>query len=73
MINKTSIDGKGVFQLGMVQDFFKMMKIPLSQVQVNGEYYDLRLSQNQIRNLVRFNRIPSRSFQTKFNRKDFEM
>ena len=73
MIHKTAIDGLGIFQLGMVQDFFKKMKIQISEVQVNGEYFDLQLSQNQIRNLTRFNKIPSQSFLTKFNRKGFGM
>ena len=71
MIHKTAIDGMGIFQLGMVQDFFKKMKIPLSEIQVNGEYFDLLLSPVQIRNLTRFNKIPSQSFLTKFNRKGF--
>ena len=73
MIHKTAIDEIGIFQLGMVQDFFKKMKIPLSQVQVQGEYFDLLLTQVQIRNLTRFNKIPSQSFLNKFNRKGFEI
>ena len=67
MIHETAIDGICIFQLGMVQDFFKKMKIPLSQVQVQGEFFDLLLSQNQIRNLSR--RQPNPAFMTKFNRK----
>ena len=43
MIHKTAIDGMGIFQLGLIQDFFKKMKIPLSNVKVIGEYFDLDL------------------------------
>ena len=41
MIYKTPIDGIGIFNLGIIQDFFKKMKIPLSKVKVIGEYFDL--------------------------------
>ena len=41
MIYKTPIDDVGLFQLGIIQDFFKRMKIPLSEVKVSGEYFDL--------------------------------
>ena len=43
MISKTALDGEGIFQLGLVQDLFKKMKIPLSNVKVIGEYFDLDL------------------------------
>ena len=43
MISKTALDGEGIFQLGLIQDFFKKMKIPLSNVKVIGEYFDLDL------------------------------
>ena len=41
MVSKTALDGKGIFQLGLIQDFFKKMKLPLSQVKVEGDYFDL--------------------------------
>ena len=41
MIFKTPIDGIGIFQLGIIQDFFKKMKIPPSKVKVIGKYFDL--------------------------------
>ena len=43
MIYKTPIDGIGIFQLGIIQYFFKKMKVPLTKVKVNGEYFDLDL------------------------------
>ena len=36
MIHKTAIDGMGIFQLGMVPDFFKKMKIPIFDIKVKG-------------------------------------
>ena len=41
MISKTALDGEGIFQLGLVQDFFKKMNIPLSQIKVVGDFFDL--------------------------------
>ena len=46
MIHKTAIDGMGIFQLGMVPDFFKKMKIPISDIKVEGEFFDLDRYQN---------------------------
>ena len=43
MIHKTAIDDMGIFHLGLIQDFFKKMRIPLSKVKVIGEYFDLDL------------------------------
>ena len=41
MIFKTPIDGIGIFQLGIIQDFFKKMKISISQIKLIGDYFDL--------------------------------
>ena len=60
MTHKTALDGQGIFQLGIIQDFFKSMKIPLSRIGLNGELFNLDPSSN-------------RSFWTDFDRKGFKL
>ena len=38
--NKTALDNEGLFQLRLIQDFFAK-KIPLSNIKVIGEYFDV--------------------------------
>ena len=59
MINKTAIDDEGIFQLGLIQDFFKKMKIPLSQVAIIGDIFNLDWTSN-------------RNFWTDFDRNSFK-
>ena len=47
MINKTAIDDEGIFQLGLIQDFFKKMKIPISEIKIIGDYFDLDCHYNR--------------------------
>ena len=47
MTNKTAVDGKGIFQLGLIQDFFKKMKIPISEIKIIGDYFDLDCHYNR--------------------------
>ena len=58
MINKTAIDDEGIFQLGLIQDFFKKMKISLSRVAIIGDIFNLDWTSN-------------RNFWTDFDRKGF--
>ena len=58
MIHKTPLDGEGIFQLGIIQDFFKKMKIPLSRIGLDGELFNLDWTSN-------------RNFWTDFDRKGF--
>ena len=59
MIYKTPIDGIGIFHLGIIRDFFEKMKIPLSEVKVNGQYFDLdmRYKTEFERDLPRFHEL----------------
>ena len=59
MTNKTAVDGKGIFQLGLVQDFFKKMKISISEIKIIGDYFDLDCHYN-------------RNFRTEILRNSFE-
>ena len=47
MTNKTALDGEGIFQLGLIQDFFKKMKIPISKIKIIGDYFDLDCHYNR--------------------------
>ena len=47
MIYKTALDGEGIFQLGLIQDFFKRMRIPLPQIAIIGEIFNLDFTFNR--------------------------
>jgi hypothetical protein len=42
MIHETAMDGKGIFNLDIVQKFFKKMKVPLDQIKVKGDFFDFK-------------------------------
>ena len=50
MIHGTAMDSTGIYHLEIVQQFFKKMKIPIDQVKVDGEYFDLSTQSRQTRN-----------------------
>ncbi len=43
MIQGTAMDLQGIYQLEIVQQFFKIMKIPLDQVKVKGDFFDFNI------------------------------
>ena len=58
----------------MVQDFFKKMKIPISDVRVGFEHFDLDIDQDIIRNNFYADNKPrpSPDFLTEVDRKTFK-